>query len=187
MSQMPTATTANATKNTPHPNSGAICAGLVQRRSGAEKRRGRPRLLYAPAGDVRDEDAREQLIEVLAGALAHEDEPAANATRAGRRWSEAFEPPDRDDPVPGLVGVLERLGFDPEADAGADAHVIRLRACPFRAAAHEHPEVVCAVHRGLVEQLLDGTAPQVRLIPFVEPELCLVAVERRGPVAAAIA
>lgn len=29
-------------------------AGLAQRRVGAEKRRGRPRLLYAPAGPVRD-------------------------------------------------------------------------------------------------------------------------------------
>jgi predicted ArsR family transcriptional regulator len=151
-------------------------AGLVQRRVGAEKRRGRPRLLYAPAGVVRDEDAREQLIQVLAAALAREDDAESDASRAGRRWAETFELPDQDDPVPGLVEVFERLGFEPETDADADS--IRLRACPFRDAAREHPEVVCAVHRGLIEQLLAGTAPDARLIPFVEPELCVVALHR---------
>lgn len=157
-------------------------AGLVHRRAGVERRRGRPRLLYAPAGPPRDEDAREQLIQVLAAALAREDDPAADAVRAGRRWAETFDPPGSDDPVPGLVSLLDRLGFAPEADADA----IRLRACPFRDAAREHPQVVCAVHRGLIEQLLEGAAAQVRLVPFVEPELCLVALDRR-PAASATA
>lgn len=151
-------------------------AGLVQRRVGAEKRRGRPRLLYATGGSVRDEDAREQLIQVLAAALAREEDPDADASNAGRRWAETFEPPDPEDPVPGLVEVFERLGFDPLTDT--EVGTIRLRACPFRDAAREHPEVVCAVHRGLIEQLLDGAAPQARLIPFVEPELCVVALDR---------
>lgn len=66
-----------------------------------------------------------------------------------------------------LLGVLDRLGFDPLVDE----HDIRLRACPFRASARVHPEVVCSVHQGLVEQLSDTT---VTLLPFVEPELCLI-------------
>jgi len=152
-------------------------AGLVQRRVGAEKRRGRPRLLYATAGSVREEDAREQLIQVLAAALAREEDPDADASSAGRRWAETFELPDPEDPVPGLVEVFERLGFDPLTDT--EVGTIRLRACPFRGAAREHPEVVCAVHRGLIEQLLGGAAPQARLLPFVEPELCVVALDRR--------
>jgi predicted ArsR family transcriptional regulator len=152
-------------------------AGLANRHAGAENRRGRPRLLYVPAGSARDEDVREQLIQVLAAALAREGDPTADAIRAGQRWAEAFERPDPDDPVSGLLEVFERLGFEPETDVAADS--IRLRACPFRAAAREHPEVVCGVHRGLIEQLLNGAAPQARLIPFVEPELCVVALDRR--------
>ena len=152
-------------------------AGLANRRAGAENRRGRPRLLYAPAGSVRDEDAREQLIQVLAAALAREGDPAAAATRAGQGWAEAFKRPDPVEPVPGLLEVFERLGFEPETDVAADS--ILLRACPFRDAAREHPEVVCGVHRGLIEQLLNGAAPQARLLPFVEPELCVVALDRR--------
>ena len=100
------------------------------------------------------------------------------ACRAGRRWAAAFDPPEPDDPIPGLVEVLDRLGFDPEDD---DGPVIRLPSCPFREAAREHPEVVCAVHRGLVDELLDGTTHAGRLLPFVEPQLCLIAV---GPAAA---
>ncbi|MEO8528237.1 MAG: helix-turn-helix domain-containing protein, partial [Pseudolysinimonas sp.] len=153
-------------------------AGLVQRRGEAKKHRGRPRVLYAPAGPIREEDAREQLIQVLTATLARNDDPEADASGAGRRWAETFESPDPKNPVPGLLAVLERLGFDPVADTVADA--IKLHACPFREAAREHPEVVCAVHRGLVERLLDGVAPRARLIPFVEPELCVVALDR-GP------
>lgn len=152
-----------------------VAAGLVQRLVGADKRPGRPRLLYATAGPIRDDDAREQLIEVLAAALAREADPGADALGAGRRWGETFARPDPEDPLPALVDVFERLGFDPETDAAADS--IRLRACPFRAAAREHPDVVCSVHRGLIQNLLDGAVPQARLLPFVEPELCMVALD----------
>lgn len=158
-----------------------VAAGLVQRLVGADKRPGRPRLLYATAGPIRDEDAREQLIEVLAAALAREADPGADALSAGRRWGETFARPDPEDPLPVLVKVFERLGFDPETDAAADS--IRLRACPFRAAAQEHPDVVCSVHRGLIQSLLDGAAPQATLLPFVEPELCVVALD--WPIASA--
>ncbi|MFT4210751.1 MAG: helix-turn-helix domain-containing protein [Microbacterium sp.] len=145
-------------------------AGLVGRKSGGEKRRGRPRIRYAPAGAARDEDSRGQLIHVLAGALAEDASGSAEALAAGRRWADGFDPIDGD-PVPALVDVLDGLGFDPHADGSR----IRLDACPFRAVARDHPEVVCAVHRGLIERLLKPTALRARLVPFVEPELCLVA------------
>jgi predicted ArsR family transcriptional regulator len=154
-------------------------AGLAHRRAGAEKRRGRPRMLYSPAGPVRDEDSREQLIRVLATALAGQDDHTAAAVRAGRRWA-AGVVPAAESPVAGLVEVLDRLGFDPDLEGSQ----IRLRSCPFRDAAREHPEVICAVHRGLVEQLLDRAVPQAQLLPFVEPELCVVALSRTADAAA---
>jgi predicted ArsR family transcriptional regulator len=156
-------------------------AGLAHRRAGAEKRRGRPRMLYSPAGPLHDEDSREQLIRVLATALAGQDDHTASAVRAGRRWAASLVPA-AESPVAGLVEVLERLGFDPDPDP--DESQILLRSCPFRDAAREHPEVVCAVHRGLVEQLLDRTAPHAQLLPFVEPELCVVALDRTSDAAA---
>lgn len=151
-------------------------AGLTQRQAGTERRRGRPRLLYRPAGVARDEDARQQLIGVLAAALGRENDPAAAATRAGRTWGESFELPESSDPTPGLVDVLERLGFDPEPGLGSDE--IRLTACPFRDIARDHPTVVCGIHGGLIEKLLDDTTFTARLMPLIEPELCLLALHR---------
>jgi predicted ArsR family transcriptional regulator len=157
-----------------------VTAGLAERGAGAEQRRGRPRMLYRPAGAARDDDARIRLIEVLADALARDDDGARRAVRAGERWGETFPRPDARDPAPGLVAALDRLGFGPErVDATPDA-AIRLHACPFREAAREHPEVVCSVHRGLVEQLLTGTDAAGRLVPFVAPELCVVQLSRRA-------
>ena len=72
-----------------------------------------------------------------------------------------------------LVEHLDRLGFDPDPHE----QQIRLRACPFRDAAREHPQVVCAVHRGLIEQLLEPSGTRSRLVPFAEPDLCLVTLE----------
>jgi len=154
-------------------------AGLAARRAGAEARRGRPRMLYAPAGRARDENAREQLIGVLASALAGDESPAAESTEAGRRWAAALGPIPLGEPRAGLVNVLDRLGFEPETEPGVagDRDLIRLRACPFRAPARDHPEVVCSVHRGLIDQLLGGTGTGAQLLPFVQPDLCVVAFE----------
>lgn len=83
------------------------------------------------------------------------------------------------------------MGFAPELVAAVPPmprreRIIRLHACPVRDLARTRPEVVCEVHRGLLEGLLDkpATAEGVRrhrrqtmkahLAPLVEPELCVV-------------
>ena len=71
------------------------------------------------------------------------------------------------------------MNFDPElADPapGTGEREIRLRACPYRDVAREHPDVVCAIHLGLLQGALTqlGDPPTtVRLVPFVKPHLCL--------------
>ena len=52
-----------------------------------------------------------------------------------------------------LVAELDELGFDPTVAGSDDGEcaVVGFAHCPFRALAEEHPEVVCALHRGLVE------------------------------------
>lgn len=150
-------------------------AHLVRRQVGTEPRRGRPRIRYVAASSP-EEDSREQLIEVLARALAERPDARAQSIEAGRRWADALAPaaggPDEAGDADALLRVLDGLGFDPRP-AG---DVIQLRACPFRDAARDHPQVVCSVHRGLIEQLMQrrGSDRRTELIPFVEPELCLV-------------
>lgn len=87
-----------------------------------------------------------------------------------------------------ITTVFERMGFGPELvpaqeSSRGDQRTIRLHSCPVRDLARDHPEVACALHRGLLQGLADpvksiGAAPemQVELEPFVEPELCLATV-----------
>jgi predicted ArsR family transcriptional regulator len=51
-----------------------------------------------------------------------------------------------------------------------------LHACPFHALAIEHPDIVCAVHLGLLKQTLANLSAAVQaaeLQPFVTPHLCI--------------
>lgn len=149
-------------------------ARLVRRQTSTSNGRGRPRILYSLAGQMRDDDTREQLIGVLAEALSDRgDVGRSRSVRAGRRWAESLESPGGDAPT-AMTEMLERLGFDPELERDS----IALHACPFRDAAREHPDIVCSVHRGLVESVLrksdQARELTVELTPFVEPELCLV-------------
>ncbi|MFC6357175.1 helix-turn-helix transcriptional regulator [Luethyella okanaganae] len=148
-------------------------AHLVSRQTDVEKRRGRPRIRYLASSRL-GEDSREQLIEVLAGALAQRDIGRAQSVEAGHRWADELlaTHDDAADGVETLLRLLDGLGFDPLIDE----KVIRLRGCPFREAARDHPQVICSVHRGLVERILEarGVERRPELLPFAEPELCLI-------------
>jgi predicted ArsR family transcriptional regulator len=81
---------------------------------------------------------------------------AEGATRAGRY-------DDAPSALEALVADLDRLGFDPlvtahdalEDDADEDPEapvtaVVAFANCPFADLARDHPDLVCALHRGLV-------------------------------------
>ena len=117
--------------------------------------RGRPAWLWRPTrhGPASPYAA---LAGVLAETIARtSSRPAETAHEAGLSWGRRLLP---DLPAgPGLrtdrervLHVMEDQGFDP-ADEGDH---IALRRCPLLEAAQQHPEVVCAVHRGLVDALL---------------------------------
>ena len=56
--------------------------------------------------------------------------------------------------VGGLMARLDALGFDPEL-AGDDAQVtVGFAHCPFRELAESNPEIVCALHQGVVEGIV---------------------------------
>jgi predicted ArsR family transcriptional regulator len=73
------------------------------------------------------------------------------------------------------------MGFGPELapPAKPGTRTILLHACPVRELAAARPEVGCALHRGLLEGLLNDaessprSAMRAELEPFVEPELCI--------------
>ena len=68
---------------------------------------------------------------------------AAAAKRAGRPCVEA------------LVDALAELGFDPAAGTEGAGTSIAFTHCPFRELAELYPELVCNLHRGMVEGFVD--------------------------------
>lgn len=153
--------------------------GLVESRTESTKRRGRPKDLYSPLGAARDESAREQLIGVLAAAIATQESHQQLAEQAGHQWANTLPLTRGGSDIDVLIEVLNRLGFAPEAMGEA----IDLNACPFRGAAHAHPEIVCTVHRGLIDRVLErtGTQTQAQLTPFVEDHQCVVELTALNP------
>jgi predicted ArsR family transcriptional regulator len=161
-------------------------AGLVARRSRPRATAGRPRTVYTAISQP-EPGGYPALARLLAAHLADTaEERIARAEQAGLSWA-AEVPVDPDLPAQvdagqaatAVTGMFARLGFDPEL-AGDE---IRLRACPFRAAARANPEVVCSVHLGLLRGTLArlGAPPTAtRLLPFVEPELCLAQLTPTG-------
>lgn len=67
-----------------------------------------------------------------------------------------------------LMGVLEDGGFSPQVVD--DGWAVELHRCPFADLMPEQAEVVCAVHRGLMQSLpeLAGNGDRVRLEPVPE-------------------
>ena len=71
-----------------------------------------------------------------------------------------------------VVGLLDDLGFAPETTGRFTS--VRLTRCPLLDAATANPEVVCSVHRGIVEGALSlwGSTEPVTLLAFSEPGAC---------------
>lgn len=82
-----------------------------------------------------------------------------------------------------LVSELDRLGFDPEVTdgAGPDEAVIGFCHCPFREVAERFPDLVCGLHRGLVEGFVDtmGDAAVTHFATLVDRTPCRVALTAR--------
>lgn len=188
----------------------ALCdQGVITRTRMTRSSVGRPRTGYIAAPDRLD---YRSFAEVLALELGNTAETRRRrAERAGRRWAErivAASPPrpaaTHDAPNVGEAAeildrqaamtaeIFERMGFAPELTPptepaiGMQQRSIRLRGCPVRDLARAHPEVGCAIHRGLLQGLLTSAAAKPRtasslaleaeLEPFVEPELCIARV-----------
>ena len=84
-----------------------------------------------------------------------------------------------DDVAARLTAHLGELGFDPRTTGDESGIEVEMRACPYLDLARQHREVVCEVHRGLVEGIV-GELHQVEVVPFATPEHCLARVVR-GP------
>jgi predicted ArsR family transcriptional regulator len=169
-----------------HPNTVRFHLGVLAREgrveSGPEARRrpGRPRILFRStlaAADDRPQNYR-LLASILTSLVASEADGAARAEAAGNAWGRYLvdRPPPlarvRDDRVAAQVEELLRdEGFEPERTDGE----IRMHRCPFQELSERNGDVVCSLHRGLLNGALAelGSKRTVELRPFSEPGVCV--------------
>ncbi len=157
--------------------------GLVSRHRSEPSGRGRPAWLYQLTGEDHSEYAG--LSAALAGAImATSDDPGLMAAAAGDAWGRELARNRGATPISPraahhqVVHLIDDMGFGPDAEPNRPAQ-LRLTRCPLLAAAHRYPEVVCAVHRGLVQGALveyGGDPAGVVLEAFAEPGACRLVV-----------
>jgi len=155
--------------------------GLVRRHRAEPVGRGRPAWLYELTDEEPAGSEYAGLAAALAAAIARtNDDPGPAAAAAGEEWGRELardrgaSPRSTRAARDEVLRLLDDLGFTPEAVPERPREV-RLTRCPLLEAAHRHPEVVCAVHLGIVRGALTeyGADPAgSALVPFAEPGAC---------------
>lgn len=165
--------------------------------------RGRPAWRYEATLAGSDAGAEYAALAVaLADQVATLPDPRGLARAAGLAWGRSLEPPapmpaarTREEQVRETVSRgLERMGFAPEDEAQGEATPedesgdgsrpdgLVLRQCPMLDAARRVPHVVCTVHEGLAQALVEsagGDPDQVVVQPFALPGGCRVTLSGR--------
>jgi predicted ArsR family transcriptional regulator len=172
-------------------------AGLAVREPQPRATPGRPSMAYRatdggdPAGVRRYRLLAQMLTSLIAGMMP---DPGNAAAAAGREWGAyltqqppPYQRPGTSEAIERLTGVMDKLGFAPQAVADGKRYRLCLRQCPFREVAQQHQDVVCALHLGLMQGALGQMRAPVsadRLEPFVEPDLCVAYLTARQEPAA---
>jgi predicted ArsR family transcriptional regulator len=135
--------------------------GLLDVASYSRGEVGRPQNRYSLAADAPSLGLEPSPMPTLAAALlsaAHSagltsDEMADAGRDLGRdqgaQWS------DDTTALDALIGEQARLGFDPEVVDLEGGAVMAFANCPFRSLAEQHPDLICSLHCGMVEGLVD--------------------------------
>jgi len=133
---------------------------------------GRPQHRYLLAPDSPSLGLEPPAFPMLAGMLAAlaaagrfgPDDTAAAGTAQGRALaSRALGADDDAERAPAactraLVAAMAELGFDPAVVDGDGSVSMAFTRCPYRELAEAYPELVCHLHRGLVEGFVDGVS-----------------------------
>jgi len=129
-------------------------AGLVRLDATPQGGVGRPQHRYTAVDTEIDlhraEEGHELLARMLAGLCCRVKVRTAEAVAVGRELGREITVPGVD-PVRMLDVTMTKLGFEPAVD-GDCACFTR---CPFRDLAESFPDLVCSLHQGLVEGVLD--------------------------------
>ena len=136
---------------------------------------GRPQTVYSAVAMDNSEGRDYRLLADILATLMTGARARTGAEALAREWGDYLmtrhaPPPGARRPGPNLAALREALaeaGFDPRFRRRGNRVVeIALRGCPFRDLLEEHRELVCTVHRGLLEGMLEGSRPRLHLRTF---------------------
>ena len=150
---------------------------------------GRPQHLYSLAPDAPslglEPPAFPRLARLLLELAALAGVSSGDATEVGRSQgrADAAAHGRAASCLEALVAELDGLGFDPTVtgDDDGDCAVVGFAHCPFRALAEQRPDLVCGLHRGMVEGFVDamGDAEVDDFHTLVHREPCQVVLTSR--------
>jgi len=146
--------------------------GLLDIETEARGAVGRPQHRYSLAADAPSLGLEPPTFRVLARMLLRLAGTAGlgseDAVEAGREQGEtdALTPAyDDTTTVERLVARLDALGFDPAVAHDDTGATVAFTHCPFRDLAESDPDVVCGLHRGMVEGFVE-TAGEAAVSEF---------------------
>lgn len=165
-------------------------AGLVSHQVGRAGGVGRPQTLFRAVEAAGDEGRDYRLLAEMLCGLLRTSRDLERATSLAREWGGYLV--SQGGPKPGvalparrnlavLQDALARAGFDPRFRRSGSTVEVSLRDCPFRELSDDYRDLVCSLHRGLVEGMVSGLKPALALRefkPFAERGVCRF---RAGP------
>jgi predicted ArsR family transcriptional regulator len=154
-----------------------VDAGLLMKARASDGAPGRPAWRYRAAAPEPAPGPYRILARALVEHLAASGVRAA--TQAGQEWGRRLaETADTSGgPVEAALEVLQGLGFDPRQQSSGEETEIHLRTCPFLDLVGEQPDVMCALHAGMVSGVVQASgAPRAQAVlePFAAPDACVV-------------
>ena len=143
---------------------------------------GRPQHRYSVAPDAPslglEPSSFRLLAQLVADVAARAALPPDEVAAVGRSHGATLGEPG--DCVSVLEGRLTELGFDPATATDGSAVTVAFTRCPFRELAETYPDVVCHLHRGIVEGIVatSGGATVTRFGTLADRNPCEVELVR---------
>jgi predicted ArsR family transcriptional regulator len=144
---------------------------------------GRPQHRFSLAADAPSLGLEPPAYPLLAGLLANvasalSPEPDAVAVPGQEHGRHAAAPRARrgEGCVEAVMAELTEMGFDPAVAEDANTATIAFTNCPFRELAEAFPDLVCHLHRGMIEGMVDvlGGASVARFATLDDRDPCQV-------------
>jgi predicted ArsR family transcriptional regulator len=155
--------------------------GVVCEQRGVGGGRGRPGVRYRARPGAEGGRSYALLSQMLVDLAADVD--AEQLDEVGRAWGGRLlaETAPADDVVATVQAVMSSVGFAPRIETDRRGLTVHLTHCPFVEAARRRPDLVCTLHRSVLQGVLDGVDEELRvaeLVPFATSTTCLARVRR---------